>query len=67
VGYVGRTGIFEFLVVDDEMRLLIGQNPSAQAIRTAARKAGMIHLQEDGLRQVIQGRTSIKELMRVVQ
>jgi type II secretory ATPase GspE/PulE/Tfp pilus assembly ATPase PilB-like protein len=66
-GYMGRTGIFELLVVTDEMREMMRANPSANAIKAEARKNGMIYLQEDGLRQVIQGRTSIEELLRVVK
>ncbi len=66
-GYVGRTGIFELLVITEPMRDLIRENPSINAIKAEARKNGMIYLQEDGLRQVIQGKTSIKELLRVVK
>jgi general secretion pathway protein E len=49
------------------MRDMIRENPSINAIKAEARKNGMIYLQEDGLRQVIQGRTSIDELLRVVK
>ena len=66
-GYMGRTGVFELLVVSEPMRDLIRESASPTAIKAEARKAGMIYLQEDGLRQVIQGKTSIKELMRVVK
>lgn len=66
-GYMGRTGIFELLLITDPMRELIRENPSVKAIKDEARKNGMIYLTEDGLRQVIQGRTSIEELMRVVK
>ena len=67
-GYIGRTGIFELLIVDEPIRDLIRTgNPSENAIKAAARKNGMVYLTEDGLRQVIQGNTSIDELMRVVK
>ena len=66
-GYMGRTGIFELLVITEPMRDLIRENPSLNAIKAEARKNGMIYLQEDGLRQVIQGKTSIDELLRVVK
>jgi type II secretory ATPase GspE/PulE/Tfp pilus assembly ATPase PilB-like protein len=66
-GYLGRTGIFELLVVTETMRDMIRENPSINAIKAEARKNGMIYLQEDGLRQVIQGKTSIEELLRVVK
>jgi type II secretory ATPase GspE/PulE/Tfp pilus assembly ATPase PilB-like protein len=66
-GYLGRTGIFECLVITEAMRDMIRENPSMNAIKAEARKNGMIYLQEDGLRQVIQGKTSIDELLRVVK
>ncbi len=66
-GYMGRTGIFELLVITEPMRDMIRENPSINAIKAEARKNGMIYLQEDGLRQVIQGKTSIDELLRVVK
>ena len=64
--YVGRTGIFELLVITDALRELIRENPSIPAIKSEARKNGMIYLHEDGLRQVFQGHTSIEELRRIV-
>jgi general secretion pathway protein E len=66
-GYFGRTGIYELLVLTETMREMIRENPSLSKIKAEARKGGMIYLQEDGLRQVIQGRTSIEELLRVVK
>ena len=66
-GYFGRTGIFELLVITEPLREMLRENPSQNRIKAEARKNGMIYLQEDGLRQVIQGRTSIEELLRVVK
>jgi type II secretory ATPase GspE/PulE/Tfp pilus assembly ATPase PilB-like protein len=64
-GYFGRTGVFELLVITDAIRDLIRESPNLNAIKAEAVKSGMKHLQEDGLRQVIEGRTSIQELLRV--
>jgi type II secretory ATPase GspE/PulE/Tfp pilus assembly ATPase PilB-like protein len=64
-GYYGRTGIFELLVLTDRIRELIRDNPNLNAIRQEAIKGGMKYLQEDGLRVVIEGKTSIQELLRV--
>jgi type II secretory ATPase GspE/PulE/Tfp pilus assembly ATPase PilB-like protein len=64
-GYFGRTGVFELLVVTDRIRDLIRENPNLNAIKQEAIKGGMKYLQEDGLRQVIEGTTSIQELLRV--
>jgi general secretion pathway protein E len=66
-GYLGRVGVFELLVITDTIRDLIRENPSINAIKAEARKNGMVYLLEDGLRQVIQGKTSIKELQRVLK
>jgi general secretion pathway protein E len=66
-GYFGRTGIYELLVISEALREMLRGNPSINKIKAEARKNGMIYLQEDGLRQVIQGRTSIEELLRVVK
>jgi type II secretory ATPase GspE/PulE/Tfp pilus assembly ATPase PilB-like protein len=64
-GYFGRTGIFELLLITDRIRDMIRDNPNLNAIRQEAVKTGMKYLQEDGLRQVIEGKTSIQELLRV--
>jgi general secretion pathway protein E len=64
-GYFGRTGVFELLVITDPIRDLIRESPNLNAIRQEAIKNGMTLLQEDGLRQVIEGTTSIQELLRV--
>jgi type II secretory ATPase GspE/PulE/Tfp pilus assembly ATPase PilB-like protein len=64
-GYRGRTGVFELLEITDPIRDMIRENPNFNAIRQEAVKHGMKYLQEDGLRQVIEGRTSIQELLRV--
>jgi general secretion pathway protein E len=64
-GYFKRTGIFELLVISDRMREMIKENPNINAIKQEAVKSGMRYLYEDGLRQVIEGKTSIQELLRV--
>ncbi len=67
VGYLGRTGIFELLLVTDEIRDLIRANPDLSALRKAAQKAGLVTLFDDGLRQVVKGKTSLAELQRVAK
>jgi general secretion pathway protein E len=64
-GYRGRTGIFELLVITDRIRDLVRENPNLGAIKQEAVKNGMVYLQEDGLRKVIEGKTAIQELLRV--
>ncbi|MFM8634233.1 MAG: GspE/PulE family protein [Planctomycetia bacterium] len=66
-GYKGRTGIHELLVFDKAIReMLVGQ-PSIEAIRVTARKAGMRTLMEAGMAKVIEGATSLDEVSRVAK
>jgi type II secretory ATPase GspE/PulE/Tfp pilus assembly ATPase PilB-like protein len=66
-GYRGRTGVHELMIIDGPIRDLLVGRPSIQAIRAAARKAGMRSLQEDGLRKVMAGITSVNEVVRVTK
>jgi general secretion pathway protein E len=66
-GYRGRTGIHELLVVDDEVRTLIMKSADAATIRRAATARGMNTLREDGADKVVEGLTSIEEILRVTQ
>jgi type IV pilus assembly protein PilB len=65
-GYHGRTGIFEVLEVDDQIRQLIHQRASDAAVRQAAVESGMRAIGEDGLKKVLDGRTTLEEVTRVV-
>jgi type II secretory ATPase GspE/PulE/Tfp pilus assembly ATPase PilB-like protein len=64
-GYFKRTGAFELLVITDRIREMIRENPDIAAIKAEAMRGGMRYLYEDGLRQVIEGITSVNELLRV--
>jgi general secretion pathway protein E len=63
-GYSGRTVIHELLIVDDKIRSLIIKNADSGTIKKAAVEAGMISLREDGVAKVLQGFTTVDELMR---
>ena len=66
-GYWGRSGIFEFLkITDDIQRLILGKKDS-NIIKEAARKKGLRTLREDGWLKVKQGITTISEVLRVTQ
>jgi len=65
-GVKGRMAIHELLEVNNEVRDLINTRGSEQAIRAAARRAGMRTLFEDGLEKAAQGLTTIEEVLRVV-
>jgi len=62
-GYKGRVGIYEIFQVGEDIQHLIYQKSSADLIRDAARKAGMITLREDGLRKAAAGITSLAEVI----
>ncbi len=66
-GFYGRTGIFELLVMDDEIRRLILANADAHQIRAAAKQRGMRTLMEDGIKKIEAGETTLSEVFRVTQ
>jgi type II secretory ATPase GspE/PulE/Tfp pilus assembly ATPase PilB-like protein len=66
-GYSGRTGIFELMIVDSEMRRLILERASSDVIRKRAVSNGMQVLRDNGLYKVKQGITTIEEVLRVAQ
>jgi general secretion pathway protein E len=63
-GYSGRTVIHELMVIDDKIRSLIVRGSDAGTIKKAALEGGMITLRDDGVAKVLQGQTTIDELMR---
>jgi type II secretion system protein E len=66
-GYMGRTGIYEFLLVNDEIRKLILQKTSSDIIKKKAVELGMKVLRQDGWEKVLAGITTPEEVMRVTQ
>jgi type II secretory ATPase GspE/PulE/Tfp pilus assembly ATPase PilB-like protein len=66
-GYHGRSGIFELLLVDEEIRKLILRSADSNQIREAARARGMKTLLEDGAEKVKAGMTTLTEVLRVTQ
>ncbi len=67
LGYRGRVGVFEFLEINDRLREMIRDKSGIQQLKAEARKNGMLYMQEEGLRLVVKGTTSIDELLRVVK
>src|SRR5215210_4649575 len=65
-GYRGRIGIFQYLGMNDELEHLTALKASRDEIETAAARAGMRSLWDDGLDKVLAGLTSVEELARVV-
>ena len=66
-GYLGRTTIMEFLVMDDSLRRLVMQHAGMGELEDAARERGMRTMYEDGLVKAMQGLTTIEEVLRVTQ
>lgn len=65
-GYRGRLGIFEILLIDENIKNLIIKKASTSEIKDAAFKSGMRTMAEDGLVKAAQGLTSIEEVLRVI-
>jgi type IV pilus assembly protein PilB len=63
-GYKGRLGIYELLIMNDEMRDMIIRNASTEELREAARRAGMITLRESGMEGIFAGLTTADEVIR---
>ncbi|MFN9562182.1 MAG: GspE/PulE family protein [Pirellulaceae bacterium] len=67
LGYRGRKGIYELLVTNDEVRHLATQRVPSHVIKEAAMRAGMQTLRMDGWRKVLDGTTTLDEVVRVTK
>lgn len=65
--YLGRTGVFTVLLIDDEIRDLLRRNASMADIKSAALKKGGVALQQVALEKVFDGTTSIEEVVRATR
>jgi len=66
-GYLGRTTIMEFLVMNDELRRAVMRRAGMGEIEQIARAAGMRTMYEDGLSKALQGHTTLEEVLRVTE
>ena len=64
-GYKGRIGIFELMIMSEKVKELVLTKTSSSVIKKAAQEAGMKTLLEDGIRKVLDGVTTIDEVLRV--
>jgi type II secretory ATPase GspE/PulE/Tfp pilus assembly ATPase PilB-like protein len=64
-GYFGRVAAFEVLVLNEEIRKLVSQDAGISQIKSAYRKERGLYLQEQALRRVIEGLTSMGEVVRI--
>jgi len=65
-GYKGRIGVYEILLLDEELKDLVGSGASIYQIRKNARKKGFQNLYEDALKHIAEGLTDYKEVLRVI-
>ena len=65
-GFVGRIGVFEIVIMNDELKNALRQSKSLAEISTEFRRAKMLYLQEQALRKVLAGTTAIDEMVRVL-
>ena len=66
-GFHGRRGVFELMILNDEIRQMILTSQSSGVIREAARRAGLRSLSEDGWRVLAEGATTVDEVLRVTK
>jgi general secretion pathway protein E len=64
-GYLGRVGIFEVLTITEPIRELIDSGASAETLRQAACKEGMVTLRENAVGKMLEGQTTYQEVIRV--
>lgn len=65
-GYLGRTGIFEVLLIDDQIREAIMRRANSSEVTALAMQSGMTTMLQDGIRKALEGKTTIEEVLRVV-
>ena len=66
-GYRGRTGVYELMMIDAKIQELIYKRETAGTIKKVALEAGLQTLRMDGARKVLDGVTTIAEVLRVTQ
>jgi len=66
-GYRGRTGIYELLTADNDLRRLVHDRAAEQTLREQVLARGMVSLRDDGMRLAAQGVTSLEEIVRVTR
>ena len=67
VGYSGRIGVYEILEMTDQLSQLILTKPSEAQIGEEAKRQGMLKMKQDGILKVLEGITSLEEILRVAE
>lgn len=66
-GYLGRTGVFEILEMTDQLSEIILKEPSETKIEEEAKRQGMMPMKQDGIFKILEGLTTIEEVLRVAE
>lgn len=66
-GYAGRVGLYELLLIDDNLRDKVAGNPNVAEFRRVCIERGMVTLREDGFKKVGKGETTVDEVLRVTE
>lgn len=66
-GYKGRIGVFEAILMDDEVEKVVRTNPTERSIAASAKQQEILSMAQDGILKVLRGITSLEELTRVVE
>lgn len=64
-GYKGRIGIYEILVMSEEIKKALSENISEQDVKELAKQQGMVTMQQDGMLKALDGMTTVEEVLRV--
>ena len=65
-GYYGRTGLFELMIMNEDIRKMLLADVSSDDMRAGAAKQGMVTMKHDGMLKVKEGTTSVSEVIRSV-
>jgi type IV pilus assembly protein PilB len=66
-GYLGRDGLYELLLISDNIKKLIIEKATAGEIKAQALKEGFVNMRQEGLKKVVAGITTLEEVIRVTQ
>ena len=66
IGYKGRTGIYEAIIMDESIEMVVRENPSEREIKKVAEKQNILDLTQDGVIKILQGTTTLDELRRII-
>ena len=66
LGYKGRIGIYELIVIDDDIDRIVRESPSEREIKKIIIKQNLLNLRQDGILKILQGISTLEELKRII-